>query len=110
MLSRHRGRLRGFHGNHQGPGRQPIDVFGGHHEQAVAGEADDLRLDRAVTGDLDQAAGAERELEARGFHHQPVDARQTARRHPGAYVGELLTAVDQEARQVRCVHVEGGEK
>jgi ribosomal protein L14E/L6E/L27E len=45
-----------------------------------------------------------------GLHHQAVDAGQVAAVTQGRTSDKLLAAVDQEARQVRYVHVEGDEK
>ena len=71
-------RLGGFDRQHLGAGGEAEDVVGGHQEDFFAMEADHFGFHRTSARDHDAAPRTEGQLEAGGFHHQAVDARQAS--------------------------------
>ena len=88
--------------------RQAEDVVGGHHVELVAVEADHLGLDRAAAGHQDAAAGAERQLDARGLHDQAVDAGEAPGNLERVAALDQAAAVAEEVAPQRLVAVHAG--
>ena len=89
-------RLGGLDGQHMGAGGEAENVVGGHQEDFFAVKAYYFGLHRTATRDHDAAARAEGQLEAGGFHHQAVDARQAAGELVGRGGTDQLAAVGEK--------------